>query len=336
MSNLPKITVIVPCYGVEKYLDRCMESIVNQTLQDIEIILVDDLSPDNVPKMCDAWARKDERIKVIHKEKNEGLGFARNSGLDIATGEYVAFVDSDDFIDIKMYETLYEKANKDGIDVVLCNCIQYKNEDSKSYRFDVNKETTFIGRKQVDEFLLDMVGPLPEYPHDVKYMMSVWHGIYKRSIFTDYKVKFVSEREVVSEDMIFNLDFYCHVDTLTYIPDCFYYYCYNEKSLSQSFSKEKYLKYKDFFLLVEEKLSRSFAKEEYSFHLDRLKFLYLRSSLSKVIHEKIPSIDVNNILHDAYWKDLLDRYPYLKLDCKHLFLFFLMKYKFVKILKLIS
>ena len=93
----PKVSVIVPIYNVEKYLDECMVSLLNQTLKDIEIILVDDESPDNCPKMCDEYANKDKRVKVVHK-KNGGLGFARNSGLDVATGEYVAFIDSDDWI----------------------------------------------------------------------------------------------------------------------------------------------------------------------------------------------------------------------------------------------
>lgn len=97
MSN-PKVSIIVPIYNVEKYLDRCMASLLNQTLEDIEIIMVDDGSPDRCPKMCDEYAKKDSRVKVVHK-KNGGLGYARNSGLDVATGEYVAFVDSDDYVD---------------------------------------------------------------------------------------------------------------------------------------------------------------------------------------------------------------------------------------------
>ena len=107
----PKISIIVPIYNVEKYLDECMLSLLNQTLEDIEIILVDDESPDNCPKMCDEYANKDKRVKVVHK-KNGGLGLARNSGLDVATGEYVAFIDSDDFIDLDMMVHLYNVATE--------------------------------------------------------------------------------------------------------------------------------------------------------------------------------------------------------------------------------
>ena len=98
-------SVIVPIYKVEEYLDRCVESLVGQTYSDIEIILVDDGSPDKCPAMCDAWAEKDSRIRVIHKE-NGGLSDARNAGLDVATGEYISFVDSDDCIEFDSYEVL--------------------------------------------------------------------------------------------------------------------------------------------------------------------------------------------------------------------------------------
>ena len=114
-----KVSIILPIYNVEKYLDRCVDSLLNQTLKDIEIIMVDDGSPDNCPQMCDEYAKKDRRVKVVHK-KNGGLGFARNSGLDIANGEYVAFVDSDDYVGLDMYKTLYDRAEVDKCDAVFC------------------------------------------------------------------------------------------------------------------------------------------------------------------------------------------------------------------------
>lgn len=99
----PKISVIIPVYGVEKYLDRCVESVVNQTYKDLEIILVDDGSPDNCPKMCDEWASRDSRIKTVHRE-NGGQSCARNTGLSVASGDYIGFVDSDDWIAPDTYE----------------------------------------------------------------------------------------------------------------------------------------------------------------------------------------------------------------------------------------
>ena len=102
---MPEISVIVPVYKVEKYLDRCIESIVNQTYPEFELILVDDGSPDNCPALCDAWAERDGRIRVIHK-KNGGLSSARNAGMDVMCGKYVCFIDSDDWIELNFLEVL--------------------------------------------------------------------------------------------------------------------------------------------------------------------------------------------------------------------------------------
>lgn len=117
---MDKISVIVPVYNVEPYLDKCVQSIVNQTYQNLEIILVDDGSPDNCPAMCDAWAKKDGRIQVIHK-KNGGLSDARNAGMEAATGALISFIDSDDWIDLDFYQTLVDALLQTGADLSACD-----------------------------------------------------------------------------------------------------------------------------------------------------------------------------------------------------------------------
>lgn len=117
------ISVIVPVYKVEKYVRKCIDSIICQTYSNLEIILVDDGSPDNCPKICDSYAEKDPRIKVIHK-KNAGLGFARNSGLEICAGDFVMFVDSDDYLSLDCVEVLYERIVKDNSDIVIGKYIE--------------------------------------------------------------------------------------------------------------------------------------------------------------------------------------------------------------------
>lgn len=126
----PLISIIVPIYKVEKYLDRCVQSIVNQTYQNLEIILVDDGSPDHCPVMCDTWAEKDNRIKVIHKT-NGGLSDARNAGMAVATGELIGFVDSDDWISSEMYQLLYDDICHNGSDISCCG-IQMVWENSEA------------------------------------------------------------------------------------------------------------------------------------------------------------------------------------------------------------
>ena len=117
----PLISVIVPIYNVERYLEKCINSILNQTYQNLEVILVDDGSPDNCGEICDIYSDKDLRIKVIHK-KNGGLSDARNTGIDAAEGEYLAFVDSDDTIMPEMMEKLYQRIDIDGSDMAVCGC----------------------------------------------------------------------------------------------------------------------------------------------------------------------------------------------------------------------
>ncbi|MBO5913406.1 MAG: glycosyltransferase family 2 protein [Clostridia bacterium] len=117
-----RFSIVVPVYGVEKYLDECINSLLKQTYTDFEIILVDDRSPDNCPQMCDGYAQSDSRVRVIHKPQNEGLGFARNTGLEAAKGDYVIFADSDDTIDPKTLERCFEEL-KDEPDIWYTVCV---------------------------------------------------------------------------------------------------------------------------------------------------------------------------------------------------------------------
>ena len=121
-QTTPLISIIVPVYKVEQYLHRCINSILAQTFENFELILVDDGSPDNCGKICDEYAQKDNRIKVIH-QKNSGTIIARNAGIKIATGKYLGFVDSDDYIKPQMYEKLYNCISSDNYDIVWCDVV---------------------------------------------------------------------------------------------------------------------------------------------------------------------------------------------------------------------
>lgn len=330
----PIISVIVPCFKVEEYLNRCLESVTGQTLHDLEIILVDDCSPDRVPAMCEEWARKDARIKVVHNQCNIGLGLTRNEGLKVATGEYVAFVDSDDYIAPDMYEKLYTHAKENHADVVLCsfNFISYRGKIT--YRRDVEQKTVFDGRTAVDEFILDLVGPLPEEKRDVKYMMSVCHGIYKREILTQHAICFPSERQMVSEDLIFDLDFFSHAQCVVYLPDCMYYYCENTASLTHSFSAEKYEKYKTFLDAVEMRLAMLYPREKYRLHADRLRLLYLRVALFYTSNNKDVNMTIEHVANDTYWHPLMERYPFAQMEWKHRLFFTALKMHLLAIIRL--
>ncbi len=134
------ISIVIPVYKVEPYLSKCIDSILAQTYTNLEIILVDDGSPDNCPKICDEYAKLDNRIIVIHKE-NGGLSDARNAGIRIVTGEYIGFVDSDDYIDAKMYEILAQKITKYEADISICSYIKiFEKSEKKLYKKLINQD----------------------------------------------------------------------------------------------------------------------------------------------------------------------------------------------------
>ena len=161
-DNNELISIIVPIYNVQKYLDRCMKTLLNQTYRNIEIILVDDESPDECPKMCEEYTKIDQRVKVIHK-KNGGLGFARNSGLEIAQGKYIIFVDSDDYVTENMCHLLYEAAKKYEADVVYGGIFYADGEKIKESKV-VTKERVWKGKQEVKDLLLDFIATEPSTP----------------------------------------------------------------------------------------------------------------------------------------------------------------------------
>lgn len=239
----PKLSIIVPVYRVEKYLARCLHSLRNQTLRDIEIILVDDASPDKSPALCDAAAREDKRIKVIHK-KNEGAGLARNAGLAQASGTYIGFVDADDYTDVHMFEKLYNAAEKYNADLVLSGvCFvdgtMFSDEGSCVRKSYFTENTCFTAPEDLRMLQLGIVGAMPGESEDSRYGMSVWKNLFRRDIIQNNQLQFVSEREMLSEDALFMLDYIGCARSAVGIPDTLYYYCRNEYSISKSYKADR-------------------------------------------------------------------------------------------------
>lgn len=236
--STPDVSIIIPCYNVEKYFVRCMNTIVNQTLKNIEIILVDDASPDGIPVLCDEWCKKDTRIKVIHKKVNEGLGFARNSGLEIASGRYVAFVDSDDFVSFDMYRRLYEASDGEKMDAVLCGLEKETVHGGLDYIHDYDSTCVF-SKAEMHRLAMSFLHGT-ELSNGKRLFMSVWHGIYKRETIEKYGLRFYSERDILSEDLPFQVSFFVNANEVKFIPDYLYTYCHNLGSLSNKFKVSKF------------------------------------------------------------------------------------------------
>ena len=206
----PKVSIIVPVYNVEKFLQKCLDSIVEQTLKEIEIICINDGSPDNSLEILNEYASKDDRIIVISQE-NQGLSAARNAGLKIATGEYIGFVDSDDYIELNYYEKLYNTACKNDSDIALTTILKHKK---KYLRYNVLHK-----KEKVAYTLNDKMKISEDNTHRIFY---VWNKIYRKSLLDKYQMSFPVGR--VFEDVLFNLKTIYYANSIVSVPNTKYNY----------------------------------------------------------------------------------------------------------------
>jgi glycosyltransferase involved in cell wall biosynthesis len=213
----PLISVIVPVYNVEKYLSRCVDSLLRQTYSNLEVILVEDGTKDNSGRICDEYAQKDERVKVIHQQ-NKGLSGARNTGIDNANGEYIAFLDSDDYVSDKIYEKLQEYMQFYDADIVMCNYIRF----SGGYCHNCDD-------KQVEVTKLDAKMALENiYSSDGESYTVAWNKLYKRSVIAD--IRYPQKR--LNEDEFTTYKFFANANTIIYTNEILYYYFYNNDSIT--------------------------------------------------------------------------------------------------------
>ena len=229
-----KISFILPVYKVERQLARCIISVLNQDYDNIEVILVDDGSPDSCPAICDNLAKQDHRIKVVHKH-NEGLGMARNTGLQHATGDFVIFVDSDDYIDSDMGSKLLNACLRNNSQATYCN---YRRVDSRTGMTSDNiqkmSKKLYQG-KDVQEVLLGMLSNYDHSRLEGSVNMSVWHSVYDLHFLKNKNILFKSEREYISEDLMFHVDFLTQANCVAFIDDVLYNYVSNPTSLSEKY-----------------------------------------------------------------------------------------------------
>lgn len=338
----PKVSIVVPVYNTEKYLKQCIDSLTSQTLEEIEVVIVDDGSKEECANLCDELAKQDERVKVLHKP-NEGSGLARNSGIRLCCGEYVGFVDSDDYVDSKMYETLYDAAKKNDADIVLSgvsfvggNTFSKAGEFEEKNYFD--KETLFENEGMM-ELMLGVVGALPAEPDDSRYGVSVCKNIFKRSLLEDSKTEFLSERKIMSEDTIFLVDYIKSAKKAVGIPGAFYRYRRNDESFSKSYKSDRMEKVIAFLTELEKHIKDVECKEKYQIYLDRLiqgygrilcsqEIMYARdNNINKHIKYKELKKRLKNICKNKVISGALKKYPWYKLPKKQAAFAFAMKYK---------
>lgn len=254
----PLISIIVPVYNVENYLRKCLESIINQTYKNLEIILINDGSTDNSGKICDEYAGKDNRVKVIHNE-NRGVSHSRNCGLDIAKGEYILFIDSDDTVKNNYVFEMVKEVREKDYDLIVSNIIDIFDTDS-SIRIKNIEELTGDLRKDFYKLRMLLRGPVVK--------------LYKKSIINKYNIRF-SENMKVAEDQVFNFEYYSILQKYKYINFAGYNY-YHRKNFSLSRLVDKNSFDNDFEKLKKEKIfleNCNILKKEYIFNKSCLEII---------------------------------------------------------------
>lgn len=251
---MPKISVIVPVYNAENELEKSIDSILNQTIEELEIILVDDGSKDNSLSICEAYEGKDTRIRVIHQE-NAGVSVARNTGIEVARGEYIGFVDADDWIEPDMYEQLLREAEITGADVIMCDATTVYSDG----RIQADTITQLSGNRVLKKsdftplLLLEMAG-------------SVWRCIYKNDRYTaKWKRKYTLAFPLgvkFSEDRIFNLYAIGQANKVCYLKESYYNRFMNVKSAVHRFHQDYFEAYKKAADCIEQAIQRVWENDE--------------------------------------------------------------------------
>ncbi len=232
------LSIIVPIYKTEKYLKNCIDSLLEQNLNSFEIILVDDGSPDNSPRICDEYASLDKRIKVIHK-MNEGLGMARNSGIEIAQGDYITFLDSDDYVDKDFYKQLLSLCESMKLDICISGGFkQLSSKKIKTVYFNNISNVWYKSNGEIKKLISRIIGRLPE--KDDVLCGSSCMMVYNTNFLRNNNLKFISERVFISEDIWFVMDCLNVASNIYYSDIVGYYYRYNENSLSRGYNPDRF------------------------------------------------------------------------------------------------
>lgn len=255
------ISVIVPIYNVEEYLPTCIESILNQTHKNLEILLIDDGSTDSSGKICDEYARQDNRCIVIH-QPNKGLSGARNIGLDHATGEYISFIDSDDYIHPQMLETLYEVLQKGDYDFSMVTFKQVWEYCKEDIAVTINKNNTFIANRLSLMKRLYNVNDQKLKWSEMNFQV-VWNKLYKKSLISNLRF-----RQTASEDIEFNNRVYSKIKSCILVNIPLYYWVQRSSSITKQPINQNFINRAHSYLLclheisAENSLYRAFCLEK--------------------------------------------------------------------------
>lgn len=332
---MKKISVIVAVYNIEAYLKRCVETLIYQTLEDLEIILVDDCSTDSSWAVCDEFGRTfPDKIKVIHKKKNEGLAEARNSGIQAATGKYIAFVDGDDYVEKNTYEKLFQIAETNSADSVIFG---YYN-DTKNGITEHRKDTVagvYEGEKVMEEAFPKIIGTLPEDMTDYSIGYAPWAQLLRRDNLIENHIRFTSERKLIYEDLMFALDLYPTIKKIVVVEDAFYHYCENSGSLTMTVRTDRFDRVKQMYEYLKKTKQYNellFTNYEVCLRFRRTMLSYIRLCIMQLSSDKKYRKKIDYVIEDDFCREIIVGYPVFSLPVKQAVFAVCLRYKMKGIL----
>lgn len=281
---MPKVSVVVPIYNVEGYIEKCINSLLNQTIQDIEIILVDDGSTDNSGNIAKKYADENPNKIKYYRKENGGLSDARNYGIPYATGEYIAFLDSDDYIDNIAYEEMYNKAIEENSDYVECDFIwEYPNKSK------IDKQDYYFGKREMF----------------INVRVVAWNKLIKKEIITSNNIKF--PKGLRYEDVEFTYKLIPYLNRTSYVNKPFVHYVQRENSIANNQNEKN----AEIFEVLNNVIEYYKEQKLYTEYEEELEYIYARYSLCSSLKRicKIPDVKVRDNLVEFTWNNLNEKFP---------------------------
>lgn len=290
----PKVSIIVPIYNMEKYIQRCLDSIIEQTLKHIEIIAINDGSTDGTASILEAYKKKDSRITVVHQQ-NEGVASARNEGIRLANGKYIGFVDPDDWVSRDMYETLFEEAEQESADIVMCTYIREYGTHSLKKNFNQPLKVCYRNEDVQMQVMRRLVGPIDDElasPELLDAWGTVWSKLYRANILKSNDIFFTDLKLIgTNEDSLFNIEATYYAKAFVFINKPYYHYWKaNEQSITSGYKPQLHNQWVHLYQLIEQFLQGKNVDETFKTALaNRISLNVLGLGLNELSHSNTKS-----------------------------------------------
>ena len=288
-----KISIIVPVYKVEKYIKRCIESLIVQRFKDFEIILVDDGSPDECGSICEEYAKNDSRIVVIHKE-NGGVSSARNAGIEVAKGQYIWFVDADDWVEPNAIDNIWCEVDNKDVDLIVFG---------HNRMYDSKKIINGLSLEQYGIYNINLPIFFRDYYFTYKIGFMPWNKIYKKDVIKNYSLMFDTE-EAFGEDLLFNLIYYLNIKNVFFSSGIYYNYYIRDGSAERTISKERHIQQMRLFeKFVEYVKQKGMSQEMKNYILPLLFFIHFTSGVNQVKKSGVKALELVPFLKSVREKE---------------------------------